>query len=190
MNCPIVLQQIVTWTVGSFLAGSIMALNLNGQSYPKKLICSGSYSDHHSSSSAPLCEPRRGHHLWDTCIRLYSLATSLHFFFPSMLKLLLPLPAQVRRSAFQKLQQLTLNQHSLAPLSRLAYSITSHKLPSPLLRRSFSSSTIKMSDLSIELTAPNGKKYTQPTGLFINNEWVKSSNEQKITSINPRYANI
>ncbi|KAH8679656.1 putative aldehyde dehydrogenase [Tricladium varicosporioides] len=42
-----------------------------------------------------------------------------------------------------------------------------------------------MSDLSIELTAPNGKKYTQPTGLFINNEWVKSSNEQKITSINP-----
>ncbi|TVY54226.1 Aldehyde dehydrogenase, partial [Lachnellula suecica] len=42
-----------------------------------------------------------------------------------------------------------------------------------------------MSDLSIELTAPNGKKYTQPTGLFINNEWVKSSNGQKVTSINP-----
>ncbi|KAG0648462.1 Aldehyde dehydrogenase [Hyphodiscus hymeniophilus] len=42
-----------------------------------------------------------------------------------------------------------------------------------------------MSDLSIELTAPNGRKYTQPTGLFINNEWVKSSNGQKLTSINP-----
>jgi hypothetical protein len=42
------------------------------------------------------------------------------------------------------------------------------------------------SALEIELTAPNGVKYTQPTGLFINNEWVKSSKGNKITSINPR----
>ncbi|OCK85198.1 aldehyde dehydrogenase-like protein [Lepidopterella palustris CBS 459.81] len=42
-----------------------------------------------------------------------------------------------------------------------------------------------MSDLFIELTAPNGCKYTQPTGLFINNEWVKSKSGEKITSINP-----
>ncbi|RFU29425.1 hypothetical protein B7463_g6911, partial [Scytalidium lignicola] len=42
-----------------------------------------------------------------------------------------------------------------------------------------------MSDLSIELTAPNGRKYTQPTGLFINNEFVKSSNGQKLTTVNP-----
>ena len=49
-------------------------------------------------------------------------------------------------------------------------------------RRGFAS----MSDLSVELTAPNGKKYTQPIGLFINNEWVKSSDGEKITSINPR----
>ncbi|KFY97914.1 hypothetical protein V498_01801 [Pseudogymnoascus sp. VKM F-4517 (FW-2822)] len=42
-----------------------------------------------------------------------------------------------------------------------------------------------MSDLHIELTAPNGRKYIQPIGLFINNEWVKSSNGRKITSINP-----
>ncbi|RMY90234.1 hypothetical protein D0861_03740 [Hortaea werneckii] len=42
-----------------------------------------------------------------------------------------------------------------------------------------------MSDLAVELTAPNGKKYTQPTGLFINNEWVASSKGNKITSINP-----
>ena len=42
-----------------------------------------------------------------------------------------------------------------------------------------------MSDLSIELTAPNGKKDTQPTGLFINNEWVAGSKGNKITSINP-----
>lgn len=45
-----------------------------------------------------------------------------------------------------------------------------------------------MSGLSVELTAPNGVKYTQPTGLFINNEWVKSSKGDKVTSINPTYA--
>jgi hypothetical protein len=44
-----------------------------------------------------------------------------------------------------------------------------------------------MSDLSIQLTAPNGVKYTQPNGLFINNEWVKSSDGGMITSINPTY---
>jgi len=44
-----------------------------------------------------------------------------------------------------------------------------------------------MSDLSVELTAPNGRKYTQPIGLFINNEWVKSKNGEKITTINPTY---
>ena len=42
-----------------------------------------------------------------------------------------------------------------------------------------------MSDLEVHLTAPNGVKYTQPTGLFINNEWVKSQKGDKITSINP-----
>ncbi|KAI5370207.1 Putative aldehyde dehydrogenase domain, aldehyde/histidinol dehydrogenase [Septoria linicola] len=42
-----------------------------------------------------------------------------------------------------------------------------------------------MSNLSVELTAPNGKKYTQPIGLFINNEWVPSSKGDMITSINP-----
>ncbi|GAB7353647.1 hypothetical protein MBLNU459_g4057t1 [Dothideomycetes sp. NU459] len=42
-----------------------------------------------------------------------------------------------------------------------------------------------MSGLSVELTAPNGRTYTQPTGLFINNEWVKSSKGDKVTSINP-----
>ncbi|KAI9690594.1 MAG: hypothetical protein M1820_009989 [Bogoriella megaspora] len=42
-----------------------------------------------------------------------------------------------------------------------------------------------MSDLSVGLTAPNGIKFTQPIGLFINNEWVKSQSGEKITSINP-----
>ncbi|PGH08762.1 hypothetical protein AJ80_07800 [Polytolypa hystricis UAMH7299] len=42
-----------------------------------------------------------------------------------------------------------------------------------------------MSDLAIDLTAPNGRKYTQPLGLFINNEFVPSKSGQKIASINP-----
>ena len=41
------------------------------------------------------------------------------------------------------------------------------------------------SGLSVELTAPNGHKYTQPIGLFINNEFVKSKSGAKITTINP-----
>jgi aldehyde dehydrogenase (NAD+) len=47
-----------------------------------------------------------------------------------------------------------------------------------------------MSDLTIELTAPNGRKYTQPTGIFINNEWVKSKSGEKITSINPSFVKL
>jgi len=42
-----------------------------------------------------------------------------------------------------------------------------------------------MSDLFVELTAPNGRKYRQPRGLFINNEFVKSKSGETITSINP-----
>ena len=44
-----------------------------------------------------------------------------------------------------------------------------------------------MSDLSVSLTAPNGRKYEQPIGLFINNEFVKSKSGEKIESINPTY---
>ncbi|KUI54339.1 Aldehyde dehydrogenase [Cytospora mali] len=39
--------------------------------------------------------------------------------------------------------------------------------------------------MEVELTAPNGKKWSQPLGLYIGGEFVKSSNEQKIVSINP-----
>ncbi|OJJ45171.1 hypothetical protein ASPZODRAFT_70827 [Penicilliopsis zonata CBS 506.65] len=39
--------------------------------------------------------------------------------------------------------------------------------------------------LEQEITAPNGVVYIQPTGLFINNQWVKSSNGQTFASINP-----
>ncbi|KAJ5368428.1 uncharacterized protein N7496_008188 [Penicillium cataractarum] len=39
--------------------------------------------------------------------------------------------------------------------------------------------------LSVEIVTPNGHKYTQPTGLFINNEFVPASSGQTITSIDP-----
>ncbi|OJJ44566.1 hypothetical protein ASPZODRAFT_18142 [Penicilliopsis zonata CBS 506.65] len=42
-----------------------------------------------------------------------------------------------------------------------------------------------MSGVSIDLTAPNGRKYTQPIGLFINNEFVASKSGEKLASINP-----
>lgn len=44
---------------------------------------------------------------------------------------------------------------------------------------------IMSSDMFQELTAPNGRKYTQPIGLFINNEWLKSSDGGTIASVNP-----
>jgi hypothetical protein len=54
--------------------------------------------------------------------------------------------------------------------------------------RSFSSTAParqSSSTMEVELTAPNGRKWTQPLGLFINNVFVKSSNGQTIASINP-----
>lgn len=42
-----------------------------------------------------------------------------------------------------------------------------------------------MADLKVNLTAPNGKSFVLPTGLFINNEFVKASGGEKVTSINP-----
>ncbi|KAL0938441.1 putative aldehyde dehydrogenase [Colletotrichum truncatum] len=42
-----------------------------------------------------------------------------------------------------------------------------------------------MSAPTIDLTAPNGTKIALPTGLYINNEFVKSTSGSKITAINP-----
>ncbi|KAI0603264.1 aldehyde dehydrogenase domain-containing protein [Biscogniauxia sp. FL1348] len=39
--------------------------------------------------------------------------------------------------------------------------------------------------MEAELTAPNGVKWTQPLGLFINNEFVSSSGSETITAVNP-----
>ncbi|KKY27173.1 putative aldehyde dehydrogenase [Diplodia seriata] len=39
--------------------------------------------------------------------------------------------------------------------------------------------------LSTEITAPNGRKWTQPLGLFINNEFVPSQSGKKLATIDP-----
>lgn len=44
--------------------------------------------------------------------------------------------------------------------------------------------------MEVELTAPNGRKWVQPLGLFINNEFVKGGSGQTITTINPTYAPV
>lgn len=44
--------------------------------------------------------------------------------------------------------------------------------------------------LEQEITLPDGKKYKQPTGLFINNEYVKSVSGKTLDSINPATGEI
>lgn len=73
----------------------------------------------------------------------------------------------------------------LRPLrcSSLAWNIPRASFPSA---RRFHNSAV-MSNVSVQLTAPNGRSYTQPIGLFINNEFVASKSGQKFASINPSY---
>lgn len=68
-------------------------------------------------------------------------------------------------------------------LRSLSYPFSSTLSASP--SAALSSYTTPMSTMEVQLTAPNGKKWSQPLGLLINGEFVKSSNEQKIASINP-----
>lgn len=72
-----------------------------------------------------------------------------------------------------------------------------HTLPCLRSRLSLAASVIRgcrlqstaamSSDLFINIVAPNGVQYRQPTGLFINNEFVSSKAGGKITSIDPTY---
>lgn len=39
----------------------------------------------------------------------------------------------------------------------------------------------------VQLEAPNGVKWTQPTGLFINNQFVVAKSGETITTIDPAY---
>lgn len=70
----------------------------------------------------------------------------------------------------------------LASLSSVSVSFVYRPVPTRVLSIRLLSA---MADLKVDLTAPNGKKFTLPTGLFINNEFVKASSGAKVTSINP-----
>jgi hypothetical protein len=48
----------------------------------------------------------------------------------------------------------------------------------------------KMSQLFTELIAPNGRAWSQPTGLFINNEFVESQKGNKLVTIDPAYVHF
>lgn len=58
----------------------------------------------------------------------------------------------------------------------------------PIVQQHFRSTfheAVNMSDLFVNLTTPNGHAYSQPTGLFINNEFFQASSGQTITSLDP-----
>lgn len=77
---------------------------------------------------------------------------------------------------------------ALRPLSSICSRIIRQRASTPphlYPSYSFHPPRRSMSDLSISLKAPNGLKYTQPTGLFINNAFVPAKSGKKITTINP-----
>ncbi|KAI9884325.1 MAG: hypothetical protein M1823_003886 [Watsoniomyces obsoletus] len=55
----------------------------------------------------------------------------------------------------------------------------------PIQVRRALSGYAKTTDLYARVTAPNGREYTQPLGLFIDNEFVRSKSGDTIVSINP-----
>jgi hypothetical protein len=76
----------------------------------------------------------------------------------------------------------------LHSVSRILHTTTAVRMDSIITpEKALDTSHAPNSELAVELTAPNGRKYTQPIGLFVNNEWVKSSNGQRLTSVNPTY---
>ena len=60
-------------------------------------------------------------------------------------------------------------------------------LPSTCSNRIFSINRGAM-DTTVDLILPNGIRYQQPIGLFINNEFVKSKSGKTFETIDPRWA--
>lgn len=73
---------------------------------------------------------------------------------------------------------------------RCSYKVSSTLTSSIGPRRPFHSSPFVMSDISVQLTAPNGRSYAQPIGLFINNEFVAAKSGEKFTTVNPAYVHL
>lgn len=88
-----------------------------------------------------------------------------------------------------------LNTHSLVSSELTALGGTTHlpcgtSCPSYIFATASVDSIVSVicsvMDLFVNIVTPNGRNYQQPTGLFINNEFVASSG-QTITSLDPAY---
>jgi len=44
--------------------------------------------------------------------------------------------------------------------------------------------------ISVRITLPTGKEYTQPTGLFINNEFIKAKSGKQFEAIDPATSKV
>lgn len=104
-----------------------------------------------------------------------------------------PLVLSLSSSSFSSYSAL-LNKHSsarrLAISSRSTTAINNNVFFFALPRTASFSHSARLRNMEVQLSAPNGQKWSQPIGLFINNEFVKSSNDQKIASINPAYVSL
>lgn len=68
---------------------------------------------------------------------------------------------------------------------RLALPLAQSARVGQIPKRQFSCSRPLASILHAELTAPNGRAWTQPLGLFIDNQFVESKGGGRIASVNP-----
>lgn len=108
-------------------------------------------------------------------------------------------PAQSPRS--QLTQQASFHDATRASIRRFIPSIYIHLLCEWVKATALQATKIffsslqlypspSMSQLSIELSAPNGRTWSQPTGLFIDNEFVESKKGEKLVTIDPAYARL
>ncbi len=114
---------------------------------------------------------------WDWSINPDGLTNSLTRLWIYLATSLLPSPACYMLKLFAESRLLSFKSHSFISCNYRNSTVRFFSSTRPIL--------LNMAGLKVELTAPNGRKITLPTGLFINNEFVKSSSGDKITSINP-----
>ncbi len=81
-------------------------------------------------------------------------------------------------------------EHNNNFLTRVAHLIVKVGRKTKTKRDAMAANGNHDSDVAVALTAPNGRKYIQPIGLFVNNEFVKSSNGQKLSTIYPVYEHL
>ncbi|UNI20458.1 mitochondrial aldehyde dehydrogenase [Purpureocillium takamizusanense] len=94
-------------------------------------------------------------------------------------------PASPRRQPRRQLTTIPDNTGFYYSLRRLLKFPSSSTSPTRPRRLPFATMATRSASEPVDLQAPNGVRYTQPTGIFINNEFVKATSGQTITSIDP-----